>query len=555
MRNLVTTLLLVCSISVFAQNTEKASKPKAISPKDKMKMADARHQFLERNYRGALNIYRELLRTYPNNPTLNYRTAECHFKLKRYDLAVDYFQNVKNITENPKNLPLFYFDFGKALQRNGQLDEALEAFEKFKSTAKKKFLKQTDVDKYIEQIKYAQVQMQNPINVKIIHLDKKINSRFPEYSPSITADGKTMIFTSRRSDTKGGGIDKESDFKFFEDVYISEWNEEEQDWEEAYPIEGKLNTEGHDAALSISKDGNIIFLYRNDGSLYIGDIFYSKRSKDGKKWSTPRYIEKPVNTSYFESSASLSADGKYLYFVSERPDKKLGAMGHGDIYVAEKISRNTWGNVKNLGPNINTPGDEISVFIHPDGKTLFFSSDGHKTMGGYDIFMSKKLEDGTWSKPVNLGYPINTIGDDMHFILSTDNKTAYYDTEREDSYGERDIYKIDVSNYSILTAGKDYSLAILKGSIIGNSAEDVEAKIVIKDKETGKVINTVETNEYGFYFITLPAGKTYILEASAPEYESNSAEVSIPKYDDKIATAVKDIILQKKPEPGLVNPD
>jgi hypothetical protein len=157
-----------------------------------------------------------------------------------------------------------------------------------------------------------------------------------------------MIFTSRRSDTKGGGVDKEADYKFYEDVYISEWNEEEQDWEEAFPIEGKINTEGHDAALSISKDGNIIFLYRNDGNLYIGDIFYSKRSKDGKKWGTPRYIEKPVNTSYFESSASLSADGNYLYFVSERPDKKLGAMGHGDIYVVEKISRNTWGNIKRV---------------------------------------------------------------------------------------------------------------------------------------------------------------------------------------------------------------
>ncbi|PJA09601.1 MAG: hypothetical protein COX70_01355 [Flavobacteriales bacterium CG_4_10_14_0_2_um_filter_32_8] len=368
--------------------------------------------------------------------------------------------------------------------------------------------------------------MASPVKAKIENLGNAINSRGGDYAPSISADGRTMIFTSRRSDTKGGEVDKAGDFKYFEDIYISIWDSIDNSWGKARPIEGNLNTEGHDACLSISPDGNSIYIYRNDGGAYIGDIFVSKKSLSSGSWGLPVPLEKPINTSYFESSACLSADGNKLYFVSEREGKKSDAQGKGDIYVSERLTRTTWSEPKNLGPIINTPDDEISVFIHPDGKTLFFSSKGHLSIGGLDIFMSKLQDDGSWSKPENLGYPINTIDDDVHFILSLDGKTAYYSAVKGEGLGERDIYKIDLSEYPILADGVTTNLSILKG-VITNGENKVEANIEFKN-ETGAIAGKTVSNESGNYFITLAGGHTYSITINASGYQPLAEKVELP---------------------------
>ncbi len=505
-------------------------------------MAEARHSFLgDRNVRIALNQYRELLKDFTNDAMVNFRIGECHYALKNYELAVEYYQNARKLNE--KVVPELHYNLGLAYHRNGQLAEALKSLETFKSKAKKKYIKRYQVDKMIAQIHYAIRMEEKPVNVTITNMGKNINSRGGDYAPSISADGKTMIFTSRRSDTKGGGIDKAGDYKYFEDIYISKLDTIENKWGKAYPIPGKLNTEGHDACLSISPDGNQIYIYRNDGSVYIGDIFVSKKSKTSNKWGLPKPLGKAINSSYFESSACLSADGNKLYFVSERKGKKIGAQGKGDIYVVEKISKTQWGEPKNLGPTINTPEDEISVFIHPDGKTLFFSSKGHLTMGGLDIFMSKLQADGTWSEPENLGYPINTVGDDVHFTLSTDGKTGYYSTVKEDGLGERDIYTIDFSKYPILTGGVDINLTILKGNI--KSGEDkVFANIIFND-ETGKTVAKTTTNSDGDYFITLPGNKEYTLTIAGEGYKSKITTLTLPLGKGKTLTQTENFDLEK----------
>ena len=490
----------------------------------KMKMSEARHQYLNGNIRGGLLVYRELLKEFTNDPLINYRMGECYFDLKDWGLAVEYYQNAKTIDD--KVLPELYYKLGEAYHRNNQLDKAKEALTTFQTTAKKKTLKSYDVIKLLNQVDYAKKMASSPVEVDIVNLGKNINSRGGDYSPSISADGKTMIFTSRRSDTKGGGVDKAGDYKYFEDIYISEWDSINESWSDALPIEGKLNTEGHDASLSISPDGKQIYIYRNDGNLYIGDIFVSKKRTSGK-WGNPKPLDKPINSSYFESSASLSADGNRLYFVSEREQKKHGAQGKGDIYVVEKISRSTWGEPKNLGDVINTPEDEISVFIHPDGKTLFFSSKGHLSMGGYDIFMSKMQEDSTWSTPENLGYPINTVDDDVHFVLGTDGKIAHYSTVRKDGLGERDIYKIDLSKYNLLK-GVQVNLSILQGVIKAQlDGEKVVADVIFKD-ETGKVVGKTMSDEEGDYFITLPGNANYNIVVSAQGYKEATAKAELP---------------------------
>jgi len=537
---LLVILSVLINFTAFSQDKDGGKKTGAVGYK--MKMHEARHQFLtERNVRVALNKYRELLKEFTNDAMVNFRIGECYYALKKYDLSVEYYQNARRIDE--AIVPELHFNLGMAYHRTGQLEKALISFEKFKSVAKKKHLKLYEVDKMIAQVKYALQLKETPVKVEIVNIGKNINSRGGDYAPSISADGKTMIFTSRRADTKGGEVDKGGDFKYFEDIYISEWDSTDNKWAKSRPIPGKLNTEGHDASLSISPDGQKIYIYRNDGIAYIGDIFVSKKRKSSGTWGTPKPLDKPINSTYFESSACLSADGNKMYFTSERIAKKNKDAVGADIYVSERISKNMWGEPKNLGPVINTLYDEASVFIHPDGKTLFFSSKGHLSMGGHDIFMSKLQEDGSWSKPENLGYPINSEGDDVHFTLSVDGNVAYYSAVKEEGMGERDIYKIDMSKYPVLSEGVSTSLSILKG-IVTSGEEKVAAKIIFKNAKGEEVAKT-SSNEDGDYFITLSGGEKYTLIISAEGYKSLTKEVDLPLGKGKTLIKELPVVLEK----------
>lgn len=537
--NQLLVVLLVLTTTITLAQEKKSKKPNKVSYK--MKMSEARHLYLNGNIRGGLLIYRDMLKDFTNDATVNYRIGECYLELKDWQLAVEYFQNAKGL--NPKVAPELNYKLGEAYHRNNQLDKAQEAFAEYQKGLKKKD-PLYDADKMQEQVAYAKKLMLAPVEVEIVNLGKNINSRGGDYSPSITADGQTMIFTSRRADTKGGGVDKAGDYKYFEDIYISKWDTTLGDWSKAIPVEGKLNTEGHDASLSISPDGNQIYIYRNDGSVYIGDIFVSKRRSSGN-WGEPKELDKQINSTYFESSASLTADGNRLYFVSEREGKKYGAIGKGDIYYVDKISKSTFGEPVNLGSVINTKEDEISVFIHPDGKTLFFSSKGHLSMGGYDIFMSKMQTDGSWSKPENLGYPINTIDDDVHFILSTDGKIAHYSTVREDGLGERDIYRIELKDYDLLQ-GTQKNLSIIKGNIEAKlDGEKVMADVEFKDEAGNSIVKT-SAEETGDYFMTLPGNLKYSVTISAVGYKTQTINFDLPIGEKSTHILVKNVVLEQE---------
>jgi hypothetical protein len=362
---------------------------------------------------------------------------------------------------------------------------------------------------FIDQCLYAQEMMQHPVPVEISNLGIYINSRYEEYTPSITADGKRLVFTARRNDTKGGKIDEAGDYKYFEDIYVSEWNEEASEWGQAYAASGDLNTETYDAVLSIFPTGAGMYVYKNTVNT-TGDIYYSEYRPGSGEWSAAKKMPRPVNTSYFEGSASQTADGSTLYFVSERPEGK----GQGDIYVSTKKADN-WSSPKNLGSVINTELDEKFVFIHPNGKTLYFASDGHQTMGSYDIFKSEFVN-GEWSIPVNLGYPINTVNEESTFSLTSDNKTLYIAAEYDDSHGERDIYRIDVSNYPLVSQGYEMSTV---GQILitcttpeGDPQRDVQ--ITVRYASNDRQIAEVSTDKLGRAKVNLPGNQKYKLELS-----------------------------------------
>ncbi len=448
-----TFLLFFALLSVFSISAQSDTTKNVIDKaKIQYKISEAKNLYYSNNFRGALNIYREVLNIDKDNAKAHYGVAETQYSLGKFKAALKHIKIAVDVMPDvEKDADYLY---GNIQHRLGNLDEAITSFQKFKTTFAKneKKLKEYDIDMLIAQCNYAKANSA-PTAAVITNMGGAINTNSPEFAPCVSLDGKSFVFTSRRSDTKGGQVDVNYDHLYYSDVYMSTWNEEEKEWNKAKPIVGKINTEFHDGALSFMPTGELL-LYRNIvGATRSGDIYYSKKSQSSGKWGSPKEMlkregmNKKLNSSYFESSASITADGNELYFVSERK----GGQGQADIYVMKKTGR-SWTDPVNLGSVINTSSDEKCVFIHPSGKVLFFSSNGYADgFGSYDLFYSLKDESGNWSKPVNMGAPINTVKEEKTISVSLDGKTAYvgayYDVNNR---GGADIYSIDISYLNLL---------------------------------------------------------------------------------------------------------
>jgi len=538
--SLITIFCLSYSFQLFAQKDDEKENLK-------LKMAQAWLSYNDEDYNGALRIYRELFKHYPENTQLNFRMGQCYIETNKMDSALSHLR-IAIQDSTIKNEA--YFLSGKAYQYMGDLDKAIEIFYKYKSKLTPKQNERDFVNVLLLQCLTAKNYISNPVNVKITNLGTNVNTKYVDACPSITADGKTIIFTSRRPENTGGKIDPYSE-DYYDDIYISTYNEATKEWTLAKNIGSPVNTDTHDANMSISPDGSTIFIYKNaENVTKSGDIYYSIKKPTGE-WDSPRALEgKYVNSTYFESSACITPDGNTIYFVSER--EKEG-FGHGDIYMVKKEGRE-WGKPINLGFPINTPYDEIGVYIHPDGKTLFFSSNGHNIMGGYDIFISALGDDGKWSEPINLGYPINTTRNEIHFVLATDRKNAFISSNRDGGYGAYDIFNIDMSYYfrtnknipaSIANSVSGPPLSILKGKVSdAETNKPLKANIIIKDIADDKT-NITESDENGEYFITLPADKKYEIIVKAKEYKTLDFKFKLPKGDSNTFTLIKHLLLNK----------
>lgn len=516
---------------------------------DQVKLFTARQDFLRGDFLKALNLYKEVLKNKPTDADVNYRVGECFLAMEMYEDALEHLEKAKEL--DPKANAEMNYSLGRAYQGMDKLDKAIEAYTTFKTENEGK-AKEYEVDALVNQCKTAQELISKPVAVVVNNAGDFINSSFDDKGPSITADGKTLVFTSRRP---AGGktktkIDKEGDFKNFEDIYMSKWDDMKSSWTEAEMVKGSLNTEGHDACTSISPDGKLIFVYRNiEGETKSGDIYYSKVMTSGK-WGAPKAYTKPVNSTYYEDGACISSDGSKLFFISERPGtSEQKGQGMGDIWMCKKITKTEWGPPVNLGPEVNTPDDENGLFLHPDGKTLFFCSTGHNSMGSYDIFMTV-FENGKWSKPKNLGYPINSTRMETKFVLSTDNNTAYIASNRAGGQGERDIYMIDMSKYDLMGVKVDPTkgpiLSILKGTIFNDAGQGTEnAKVVITDKASGAVVGETYSQEDGSYFFTILGNKTYTIEVSKEGLETKKEEFLLKEGKKETYTEVKHVILSK----------
>lgn len=426
------------------------------------------------------------------------------------DQEPEYYQNILKIYAPSEDAFIALQRLAKPYLDKKDWKKAVDVFTENKS----KF--HSDIQERIDKI--IAVLLAPEEGIIMINLGGNINSQQHEYCPVISPDGKTIYFTGRdREDGIGG-----------EDIYMSELKNDM--WQIAKPLGPEINTESNEFINSISADGNILVLFGNyEESLGRGDNFYVERTAKG--WSHIQHFPPPINSRWWDADAFLTADGKAILFSSDRPgaigeyhqkDKYFHGIfwGNTDIYVCLREG-DGWSKVAiNLGPAINTPYTERSPFLHPDGRTLYFSSDGHYGLGKSDVFKSVRLSDTSWtdwSEPVNLGKEINTSEEDWGYKITTDGKRAYFSTKGSTGYGAEDIYYINLPQY----AKPELNVTTVTGKVLDENGKPVDATIRWEDFDQLKEVGVAKTNPVtGEYFIALPVGKYYAYYADVKGYYS-----------------------------------
>lgn len=491
--------------------------------------ADAQEYFNAQEYLQALPIYLKLDSLKANNPTISARIGISYLHTEFKYKALPYLEEA---IQGKYSKDFIDYYVGHAYHLDHQFDKAISYYAKSKSQQDSKNPEDQArikrINRYIEMCNSGKELVKTPVNVKIENLGGKINSPFPEYAPVISADETVLIFTSRRPNTTGGQKDEQG--QFYEDIYMS--TKEDGQWGEPQSIGSSINTKGHDASIGLSADAQELLIYKHEGA---GDIYYS--NLNGSNWSAPKKMSGNVNTPQsWEPSASISADERILFFSSDRP----GGYGGRDIYVTQKMANNEWELPRNLGPKINTVYDEDAPFIHADGTTLYFSSKGHNSMGGFDIFtVQYNPKNDTLTGAINIGYPINTAADDIFFVWSADGSRAYFSSMRaNENYGEKDLY--------LLTRPKSHvALMVLKGKIFSKvNQKAIGATITVTDNETNKVVGVFNSNSNnGKYTVLVPPGKNYGISVEAEKHLTYSENVLMPDKDNYFEIT-KDILLE-----------
>lgn len=437
------------------------------------------------DYYTSLSLYQELYKLDSANSQYSLRIGACKYYLKQNPDDILNFLNVAAA----KNEPEAYYYMGKIFHLQERFDEEIYAYNHYLNISGNHPFTTGVVQREIELAKYAKEVFKNPTTSTITNLGSDINSEFADYAPLISADENTLIFTSRRTETTGSQKDELG--SYFEDIYISE--KENKKWGKARNMGAPINTTTNDASTGLSPDGHHLIIYRTQPNKFDGDLYSSDQVNN--TWSEPIKLGENINSKHVETSACVSIDNQTIYFSSNRP----GGQGGKDIYMAHLLPNGEWGRAINLGPTINTAFDEDAPFIHPDVKTLYFSSKGHNTLGGYDVYFTELGEDDFWTEPTNLGYPVNTTDDDIFFVLSADSKRGYISGRRKDTKGSYDIYQVNFQ-------GVEKTNEVLTGRITeeGNDKQPIHAKITVIEEDghivSGIYNNNVKTGKFVFLF-------------------------------------------------------
>jgi tetratricopeptide (TPR) repeat protein len=483
--------LLFCASTTIAQ---RAKTHTLTADEAKLVKKDANGAFTSGDYNSALPSYKDLVKSSAENPEYNYRYGVCLLNTNSIkSKAVEHLEKASLAPATKKDV---WYYLGMAYMNANRWDDAITAFNTSKTN---NILKPTKdflpVERMIEMCNNGKDLATKRIDVKFENMTKIINTPYEEYNPMISADGKTLAFTSRRKGNMGGFIPELG--VYTADLFVSTWRD--TIWTKGRSLGATVNSDWDEETVGMTHDGNQIILYF-DNMEYFGDLGISMAK--GRNWQKAIMMSPTINGKSIEGSGCLSNDGQVLYFSSDRKE----GQGMSDLWFCVRQTTGEWSTPQNLGPTINTKYDETDPYISIDGHTLYFCSKGHNSMGGFDIFYTM-YDSGTakWSEPKNLGYPLNDADDQVSFSMTGNGRIAYVAAVREDGLGDKDIYKVtfnDTTTHSFTS--------LISGVVSSQNGAKVELRQVsLLSKPDKKVLGV-----YKPYFMS----NEYVLNAAPGEY-------------------------------------
>lgn len=491
-------IVILCVLLFASMDAANAQRKNFPANKEENAMfEEAEFLISEEDFEKAFELYTKLNTLNPDQPIVYYRLGFCKQHTPGGDQeALEYYSKVDQAEMKGTEFPYYY---ALELHKNYKFQEAIDQMNAFLKDTKPSKEQKANALKTIKYCENGIELVRNPAAVTITTLGDPLNTQFSEYAPMISADEKTIVYTYRGEKSTGGlqPIPGSRQKDYNEDIQIA-YKDSAGLWYEPLILQSNINTEGNDACVAITPDAQYIYMFRSieddPGSLYKSEL-------DGMTWTDPELIKGDVNSKWWDGSITISHDGRKVYFASERP----GGMGGRDIYEARLKGDGSWGKAKNIGSPVNTPLNDDAPFLHPSGKYLVFSSEGHNSMGGFDIFVSELKTDSTWDNPRNIGYPINSTNDDKFYTVTSDGKHGYYSSGKKGGLGKQDIYLVE--------PGIDRNVVLAQA--IGDVLLDdypIYSEIEVTDDLTTLVTKYNSNSISGKFLIPLPPGKLYKLK-------------------------------------------
>ncbi|PKP49611.1 MAG: hypothetical protein CVT95_03195 [Bacteroidetes bacterium HGW-Bacteroidetes-12] len=464
------------------------------TPEFKKAMTKAKVYIEIGDYYGALTIYKELYQKDTTDAELNFQLGLCYFNLAYFNEAEVHF----NKTTPSVSVELFRYKAAVA-HANQKFKKALNFYNGYKIIAGKKELSNDEINRLINQVSYAELAIKNKRNITIENLGSTINTPFDDYNPQINADASLFIFTSNR---------EKNIYNIYQSGIIK------NQLAEPKKVNSNVNSNDNEIAAGLSADGQMLFIHKTNKFFVGSNLYTSQMGLD--EWETPIKLPKEINSTFNETNASITTENSTIYFSSDKP----GGYGGKDIYKISRLPNGEWAMPENLGPIVNTPYNEDAPFIHNDNKTLYFSSQGHQNMGGYDLFKTE-FTNNTWTNPENLGVPINSVRDETNIVLTADGKIGYLASTRENGIGGKDIYKAVIND-------PPTNVLILKGKAFDKKTNEMLiTKVTLIETESKKVQGIYKAkSSSGEFILLIEPDKIYNILIEADGYHPISEELN-----------------------------
>lgn len=509
------TLFFAYNSAAQAYDAEKV-KPQALT-----RYEDAISLLKDGDTRAAIPVLLDCIKIDSNFVDAYLSLAGALGELKQYQRSVSLYEKAK--AKDPAYFNVYHLPYSINLAGLGRFEDALVAVSNFLSipNLSERGIKSAQYRKstYLFAIQYAQQHPVTDYQFAPVNLGDSVNGPRSEYYPSVTVTDSLLVFTRRTGDQREDFMQSSITHKRFGKAEL---------------IDGDINIEPLKGAITVSQDGEWLLFAGNLSGPGLGgyDIYLSQYTPQG--WSDPQNLGPTVNTEFWESSPALSPDKRVLYFSSNRP----GGYGGRDLYMSVRQPNGRWGQAVNMGPSVNSAGDELAPFIHADNQTLFYTSDGLPGYGNSDLFVLRKNDKGDWGAPENLGYPINTIENEGSLAVSADGLTAYYASDRSDSRGNLDLY-----SFQLRPNIRPNRTLYVKGKVIdAKTKQGIPSTVELTDNYSNLVLMKVQTDELGDYLVTLPTGKDYTFTVNRKGYLFYS-EVYALSRKEADSTYKKDIPL------------